>query len=263
MNKIIFPAGGGDPLFVDDLEFAQAGIVDAFTGLLSGFSNAALDSFILSGCVISYDGITYNITAGYVCFKGEICVVDAHSVSSPLFWNLVLTYDADGNQTFADATIHDTLEIRKVKMFATDTGGAVAAASMLRVSSKLLTLLSGVNGWLTTFAFEPAFANYGAPYFDLAYRYDPLTNRVVFRGNIARTPPLTHTADVQLFTISVPAYYPSKQQEVSGVSLGADLAAGRPVTLIFKVDGTVWAKASVGNPFSSGQISFDSVSFAL
>jgi len=263
MNKVLFPAGGGDPLFVDDLEFGQAGIIEALAGLLTGFSNTALDSFILSGCVLSYDGITYNITAGYVCFKGEVCVVDAHSVSSPLFWNLVLTYDADGNQTFADATIHDTLEIRKVKMFATDTGGGLAAASMIRVSSKLLTLLSGVNGWVTTLAFEPTFANYGLPYFDLSYRFDPLTNRIVFRGNILRSPPLTHTADVQLFTISVPTYYPSKQQEVAGVSLGADHTAGRPVTIIFKVDGTVWAKASAGNPFSSGQISFDGLSFAL
>lgn len=263
MDKLLF-ATGGDPLYVEDFEFLQDGIIDGFAGLLSGISNTALDSFILSGCVISYDGTTYNVTAGYVCFKGEVCKVDPHSVSVPSFWNTVLTYDADGSQTFADATVHDTQQIRRVKMYSTDTGSAVAAASMIRIEGKLLTLLASANSWLTTFAFEAAFGNYGGgTYFDLAYRYDPLLNKVHFRGHIKRTAGLTHTTDIKLFSISVPAYYPSKQQELAGVSLGNDFDNNRPVTIIVKADGTVWAKASVTNTFDSGHISLDGLSFAL
>ena len=254
---------GGDPLYNDDILFLQDSIREAFKGMLAGISNTDGDSFILQGCVISYDGITYNITAGWICFKGEICKVDAHTVTAPNFWNLLVTYDADGNQVYDDATIHDTQEVRKVKMYTTDTGAAVASAAMLRIESKLTTLLATANAWTTTLTFEATFGNYGVPYANLAYRLNPLTGKVEFRGHIKKAPGVSVTADTKLFTITVPAFYPAYQQEIAGVSLGADFDAGRPVTIIVKTDGTVWVKASATNSNDTGNISFDGLSYSL
>lgn len=78
MDKLKTDINGGFPLTLDDLRFEQDAIRGAFRGLLNGFKGS-IDTFIISGVnVTSAGGISWNVSEGWVCFKGEICKVDAH-----------------------------------------------------------------------------------------------------------------------------------------------------------------------------------------
>lgn len=262
MNKLKFFTGG-DPLYIEDIEFSQDAVAEAIKGIMSGVANDAEASFILSGCTATYDGTTYTVAAGYVCIKGEVFKVDSHTTAVLSHWGELVSYDADGDQVFEDTVEHSTHEVRKAKVYPSDPGSGVAYASVERISAKLLSLLAGVNGWLTTFSYESPFVNYGAPYDNVAYRYDQMTGKVVFKGHLKRSPGMSHTADVKVFTISVPAYRPANQQEVALASVGDNFTNKVPVVLIVKTDGTVWLKADASVSIDSGNISLDGASYAL
>lgn len=253
---------GGDPLYYEDIIFSQDSVRDSFKGVLSAFVNGDNDTFIISGCTATFDGTLFTVAPGYICFRGELCKVDEHTTSVLNEWRLLITYDPDGNQVYDDTSIHDTQEVRKAKIYPTIDGGGAgqSCATTRRIEARLIETLATAHNWLTTFAFIAPFMNYdaGIVYDQLSFKTNKITNTVFFKGHIKRSPGLTHTADVHMFTISDPASVPSKQREITGVSLNE-----KPVTIVIKTDGTVWAKASPTNTFDSGNISFDGLNYAL
>lgn len=89
MNKLLF-SEGGQPLYLDDLDFLQNSFADSVKGLASPFGNV-----ILSGCVISSSDNKTSWTDGYLVIDGEIYKVDAGNISNPapvtIYWKVVRT----------------------------------------------------------------------------------------------------------------------------------------------------------------------------
>ncbi len=85
MNKLNYPEGLGY-IFLRNLEisFLQDAIDGAFEGLLHTFSDSseAKNGIILSGCEITENAGTYDITAGYIYLLGEIFKVNAQQIVS-------------------------------------------------------------------------------------------------------------------------------------------------------------------------------------
>lgn len=119
MNKLLTNLTGKMPFFLDDLGFIDTAVRDAFYGIMSAFGVDITDSFKLSGCVVSVNGSTYQCSAGYISYQGEIFQVDAHShtnVSGTVGFVPVITYDPFGNKLFLDSVSKDTWQIRKAKL---------------------------------------------------------------------------------------------------------------------------------------------------
>lgn len=107
---------GGHRLTTSQLMFLQTATREALSALCTMFGN----NFIVSGCEIT-DGIvggirTVSITAGWVCVDGEICEVEAQSVSSAIagtvFFDITETAGAP-QVIFYDTTARDVYKLRK------------------------------------------------------------------------------------------------------------------------------------------------------
>lgn len=98
MNKLLF-SEGGQPLYLDDLNYLQNSLADSIKGLASPFGDV-----VLSGCVISSADNKTSWTTGYLVILGEIYKVEAGSInkSAPpaLYWKVVRTNEQ--LETFED-----------------------------------------------------------------------------------------------------------------------------------------------------------------
>lgn len=116
MNRLIFP-NGGFPLHGDDFGFIQDAAVDALKASLWHVASRHSGNVIISGCVVSYDGFTCSISAGYALINYEIVFVPAHSFATPSLSGasikLAITYDPAGNDVFADAVARNTYQVRR------------------------------------------------------------------------------------------------------------------------------------------------------
>ena len=72
---------GGMPLELDDFEFDENGILDAFAGLgaVGGFPTIP-DSYILNGVGTTIGGGNISVVAGWIFYNGEVVKVDAHTI---------------------------------------------------------------------------------------------------------------------------------------------------------------------------------------
>lgn len=89
MNKLLF-SEGGQPLYLDDLNFMQSAFADSIKGIVSPFGDV-----VLSGCSIESDENKTSWTEGYIVISGEIYKVDSGSINNPiptdLYWKVVRT----------------------------------------------------------------------------------------------------------------------------------------------------------------------------
>lgn len=113
MNKLKSNTGGW-PLELEDLDFNDAAIREAFYGLLSAFGIDPQDSFILSGC--DQSGANYN--GGYISLNGEILKVVGDTIPilaglEVLYWDFDVTYDTAGREQFENGSTIDTYEVRR------------------------------------------------------------------------------------------------------------------------------------------------------
>lgn len=93
---------GGQPVFLDDLDWELLGIKEAFKGLVSSFVPTG-GIVILYGCSRSVSGSTVTISAGYALFNGEVCRVPAHTFadgSTVEFWVETIVFDPSGTVNF-------------------------------------------------------------------------------------------------------------------------------------------------------------------
>ena len=119
MNKLKTDNLGGVSFDWDDWRWEQDGVKEAFFGLVSAWGIDPADSFIISGCESTLNGLNYDISAGFVALNGEIYKVDAHSVAVSLgagnthFWQEVVSFDPAGLEPTKNAGTVNTYEIRR------------------------------------------------------------------------------------------------------------------------------------------------------
>lgn len=121
MNKLLFREGG-QPFYLDDLEFMQNAFAETMKGIISAYGNV-----ILSGCnippPISIAGhpTNYSWEEGYIAINGEVYKVEEGSfngvMNANLYWKVVSTDEQKEN--YEDASEGYVYRIRKVIL--TDT----------------------------------------------------------------------------------------------------------------------------------------------
>ena len=119
MNKLKTDNLGGVSFDWDDWRWEQDGVKEAFFGLVSAWGIDPADSFIISGCESTLNGLNYDIAAGFVALNGEIYKVDNHSVLVALgagdthFWQENISFDPAGLEATKNAGAVNTYEIRR------------------------------------------------------------------------------------------------------------------------------------------------------
>lgn len=121
MNKLLFREGG-QPFYLDDLDFMQSAFADTVKGIISAYGNV-----ILSGCnipppiAIAGHPTTYSWEEGYIAINGEVYKVEEGSfngvMNANLYWKVVSTDEQKEN--YEDASEGCVYRIRKVIL--TDT----------------------------------------------------------------------------------------------------------------------------------------------
>lgn len=125
MNKLKTTGLGGFPVVLDDFRWMDAGYRDGFYGLLAAFGVEDDQSFVIVGCERSVDDGTVTVSPGYVSINGEVCFFPEQTYDEPTteteFFEVAVSYDAEGLKTFQDASEQDTYEIRRAKISISDT----------------------------------------------------------------------------------------------------------------------------------------------
>ena len=122
MNKLKTDNIGGVSFEWDDWRWEQDGVREAFFGLVSAWGIDPADSFIISGCGSTLNGLNYDIDAGFLALNGEIYKVNAHSVVVALgagdvhFWDVITSFDPTGLEPTKNAGTVNTYEIRQANV---------------------------------------------------------------------------------------------------------------------------------------------------
>lgn len=121
MNKLLFREGG-QPFYLDDLDFMQSAFADTVKGIVSTYGNV-----ILSGCnvppPISISGrpASYSWEEGYIAINGEVYRVDGGNfdgaLNANLYWKVVSTEDQ--KEIYENTSENNVYQYRKVEL--TDT----------------------------------------------------------------------------------------------------------------------------------------------
>lgn len=128
MNRLKLIWTGGWPIHEDDLTFIQDAFKEALGGLasLNPAGVGLAQSYIISGAGITLDGTDLVVAPGLVAVQGEIYYVAAQTLAVVpgafvvYKYEEVLTYAPAGTKQYADTTTHDTHEIRRMQLVATD-----------------------------------------------------------------------------------------------------------------------------------------------
>lgn len=116
MDKLHIPSGGM-PFEGDDLDYINAGIVDAMRANYFHFGQPYSGNFIISGCAISFAAGFASVTAGYVMLDWEICYCPAQTVGvtslAASSLKLGISYDSAGTEVFADSVSRETYQRRR------------------------------------------------------------------------------------------------------------------------------------------------------
>lgn len=122
----------------DDADWLQESVRDAFYGLLSAFGIDPEDSFILSGCTLTYLGSgIYQVANGWISLNGEILQVVSHTVdiSGSLYpvYKVEETNDPSGAENDIDGGSVECYKIRRgvLEAVADPTGRMLALAKSL------------------------------------------------------------------------------------------------------------------------------------
>ena len=136
MNKIL-TFNGTQPIYLGDIDFAQASAGEMYTLLARALMGADSNSMnaILQGVEISVPSAgVVQISSGIVVINGEVLPVEGGSISAastdPLYVHVSSVLS--GSRTFKDGTSHDCYDTRKATINTTSEGG-VAVSSLPRL----------------------------------------------------------------------------------------------------------------------------------
>lgn len=155
MNKLLFKEGG-QPFYLDDLDFMQSAFADTVKGIVSTYGNV-----ILSGCnvppPISIAGrpTTYNWEEGYIAINGEVYRVEEGSFESGmnanLYWKVVSTEGQ--KEIYENTSENNVYQYRKVELTDTVTSSDIyVSASAIKSMDNYLMIYeemevrTGVSG---------------------------------------------------------------------------------------------------------------------
>jgi hypothetical protein len=120
MNNRLQFTGGEPDVRLDQILFgSESDNRDAMFAMFKSFAVGTNPNFIISGCVVTVGGAaptnTWSMTAGYIYLNDEIVIVESDSGTFDsdtefLAFDKTVTYRADGDKTFIDATPRQTLE---------------------------------------------------------------------------------------------------------------------------------------------------------
>lgn len=110
MNKILTQTGG-QPVFLDDIDFSSQATRDAFKALCRALSLDDIGTCILQGCDVTISGTQYTWTEGYIAIKGEIYKVDAGTINSLRLPSWVVKKNNTENRTFEDESNKPVWEV--------------------------------------------------------------------------------------------------------------------------------------------------------
>lgn len=121
MNKLLFNEGG-QPFYLDDLDFMQSAFADTIKAIVSTYGNV-----ILSGCdippgiAIAGKPTRYTWEEGYIAINGEVYRVDSGyfdaGIDETLYWKVVSTEGQ--KEIYENTSEHNVYQYRKVEL--TDT----------------------------------------------------------------------------------------------------------------------------------------------
>lgn len=154
MNRLDIKLGG-HPLTADDLLFLQTQLSDTIRAI----AETTGKSFIaISGVEIVIGVGSISWTSGLVYMGGELCIVDAGVAAYPAntTFQIVETYDPEGNVQYEDLNTEDTWIYRKA-VISGAAGGAYDFSNLLYLKdwlmlenagfSSLGTILAGGSSW--------------------------------------------------------------------------------------------------------------------
>lgn len=132
MNRLKTENLGGLPYAWEDFRFEQQAYRDAFFALASPFGITKADSFVIQGINARISGGNIVWDAGIIALGGEICAVDAGTMSTSgmgstggvlnAWWVVASTYDSAGNIDFKDGSSQQIYEIRKATLYTANVG---------------------------------------------------------------------------------------------------------------------------------------------
>ncbi len=148
MDKTNYATNGGFGELLDDLTFDQQSVRDAFYGLLSAFGVSIADSFIISGCNL----ISSVYQPGYISLGGEILKFDGGScgvsVGHTRVWDVLLTYDSDGDRVLESGGTFQAYQVRKaqiINVLDADAGNYLHLSSAPTLQKLIVEMVAADN----------------------------------------------------------------------------------------------------------------------
>lgn len=155
MNKLLFREGG-QPFYLDDLDFIQSAFTDTVKGIVSTYGNV-----ILSGCnvpppiAIAGRPTTYRWEEGYIAINGEVYRVEEGSfeggLNANLYWKVVSTEGQ--KEIYENTSENNVYQYRKVELTDTVTSSDIyVSASAIKSMDNYLMIYeemevrTGVSG---------------------------------------------------------------------------------------------------------------------
>lgn len=143
MNKFDIKLGGHN-LFREDVLFMQKQLSDA----IQSFAQLSGNPFVIvMGVNPTIAGPNITWSDGWIWLNGEYCQVLAGSAPYPAndTFQIVETYDPDGQQTYEDLTVEDTYVYRRA-LIQGNAGGTNLFSNAVYFKSYLLLPISGWIG---------------------------------------------------------------------------------------------------------------------
>lgn len=143
MNKLLFKEGG-QPFYLDDLDFMQNAFADTVKGIVSTYGNV-----ILSGCnvpppiTIAGRPTTYSWEEGYIAINGEVYRVEEGSFeggsNANLYWKVVSTEGQ--KEIYENTSENNVYQYRKVELTDTVTSSDIyVSASAIKSMDNYLMI---------------------------------------------------------------------------------------------------------------------------
>ena len=142
-RRILFGTQGGFPLAQEDVEAVQSNLLD-YLGMLAVSVCLTRENVLFSSACL-HVGSNMTVTEGYVLLNGVILSCPAQNVAgtdSGKFW-MVPESVTDTPLQFQDGSVHNTRELRTVKVIYADSqpAGGVRIADMVAYSTLVKNLI--------------------------------------------------------------------------------------------------------------------------
>lgn len=128
---------GEMPIWLNDFDFIDKSVRDTFTRLALSLTDNNQNA-ILSGCRITAAQGGVSWTSGVVLLRGEILPIEAGNSplsTTQLFFNVSESFNAEGDRSFKNGTLHRCYSVRKAVI--NDVSGGLSVRGVRSLDSFL------------------------------------------------------------------------------------------------------------------------------